>query len=228
MSEVAAIVEGQAEQAFVRQLLEPHLAPKGIYIWATLPGRVFRRGGVRPWQSIYGDVQRTLKQRQDRYVTTMFDFYGMPKDWPGRADASGLPWATKGQFVESALVADIETRMGDERVPGRFIPYVQIHEFEAVLFSDVQVLNGVLKELPGCRCHDLLGNLQRILDEVGDPEAINDNPESAPSKRLASLAPGYKKPSHGVIVAQRLGLQKIRSACPNFNRWLTRLESLGS
>jgi hypothetical protein len=224
MSEVAALVEGQAEQEFVDRILKPHLMPKRVYIWARLPGSVSRQGGVRTWRSIQGDVLRTLKERRDRYVTTMFDFYGMPKDWPGREEASTLPWDRKGECVESALLGDIESRMGNDLSPERFIPYIQVHEFEAILFSDVHVLNGVLEQVAG---RNLLGNLQRILAEAGDPEAINDDPVSAPSKRLASLAPAYRKRAHGVIVAERLGLEKIRTVCPNFNRWLTRLESLG-
>jgi len=223
MVEVAAIVEGQTEQAFIRTVLQPHLVLKGINIWARLPGRVYRRGGVRHWESVRGDIERTLRESNARVVTTMFDFYGMPANWPGRTDASPLPWEKKGRLVEDALAGDIQARMGVDFAPGRFIPYVQVHEFETILFSDITSLHSVLK---GMRNYPSLETLRKIVAEAGTPEAINDSPRSAPSKRLAGMAPGYQKRLHGVIAAERIGLETIRNGCPNFDRWLTSLEQL--
>ena len=221
-------MEGQTEIGFVRAVVAPYLALKGVSLWARLPGHERRRGGVRPWESICGDIVRTLKERRDRYCTTMFDYYAMPRDWPGREDSSRLSWDKRGECVEKALAEDIAGRMSADSRPERFVPYVQVHEFEAVLFSDVQALNEVLSGISGSQPGLLTERLKRIVDDAGAPEAIDDCPETAPSKRLLSLAAGYKKRAHGIIAAKYIGLPVMRAACPHFDRWVTRLEALGA
>jgi len=227
MNEVAAIVEGPTEEAFVRGILAPHLTLKGISLWATLPGHPRRQGGVPRWELARKDIMRTLKERDGRYVTTMFDFFRMPPGWPGRVEASAKPWNQIGQVVEKALLDDVSEHMGDDFRTERFIPYVQVHEFEAVLFSDVEKLSSVLSVVPGVSAKSLKDKLQRIVDRAENPEAIDDCPATAPSKRILSLAPGYSKRQHGPIAARSIGLPTMRAACPNFNQWLSRLEEIG-
>ena len=227
MNDLAAIVEGLTEQAFVRSVLAPELASRGIHMWATLPGRIDKHGGKVPWDRIRRDIVRTLKERSGRFCTIVFDFYAMPNDWPGRSEASALPWEKRGAYVENALLEDLAEHMGKDFRQERFIPYVQVHEFEAILFSDVERLAAVLQELPGATSGDVISRLKAIVKgAAGGPEAINDNPNTAPSKRILSLVTGYRKPIHGVIAAQRIQLSTMRASCPNFGRWLTRLEAL--
>ena len=226
MNDLAAIVEGQTEQAFVQSVLAPELASRGIHMWATLPGRIHKHGGKVSWETIRRDIVRTLKERSDRFCTTVFDFYAMPNDWPGRSKASALPWEERGAHVEDALLKNLAEHMGKDFRQERFIPYVQVHEFEAILFSDVEGLAGVLRDLPGMRSGDVISRLRKIVDEAGGPEAINDDPNTAPSKRILSLVAGYRKPIHGVIAAQRIQISTMRASCPSFDRWLTRLEAL--
>jgi hypothetical protein len=97
-----------------------------------------------------------------------------------------------------------------------------MHEFEAMLFSDCDALAGAIQK------PSLAASFQSILAEFGCPEAINDGIETAPSKRILQLAPEFDKLLHGSIAATRTGLDKIRAACPHFNQWLDKLESLGS
>ena len=226
MSDLAIIVEGQTEQTFVRDVLAPHLGAFGVQAWARLPGRVHRRGGVPAWQAVRGDVLRTLKERRGRYCSTMFDFNGMPIDWPGREAAAALEVAQRGEKVEGALLDDVAQHGGDDFDRSLFIPYVQVHEFEALVFSKVEVLGVTLSPLCSKGRDKLMEALDRVLTEAGDPEAINDRPQCAPSKRIMDEVPGYRKALHGPIVASRIGLEAIRGACHHFNSWLERLESL--
>jgi len=228
MSDLAIIVEGQTEQAFVRDVLGPHLRGFGVQAWARLPGRVYRRGGVPAWEVVRGDVLRTLRERRGRYCTTMFDFYAMPLDWPGRRDASGRVASARGEFVEAALLRDIAERAGDDFNAALFIPYVQVHEFEAVVFSNVEVLSATLS--PFCRTSldKLAAAFDSMVAEAGEPEAIDDRPEHAPSKRILNEVPAYRKALHGPIIANRIGIPVIRGACRHFNAWLQRLESIGA
>jgi len=224
MSEVVAIVEGQAEQTFIRNQLAAHLGSRGVSMWAVLSGKTRKQGGVKKWEIARNDISRTLKE--GRYCTTMFDFYAMPADWPGRAEAAGLPWDQRGVHVETAILADITRHIGPDFNPSQFIPYVQVHEFEALMFSDVSTLAQVAAPLCRIGSAYLETQFARILDAAGDPEAINDNYETCPSRRIMALAQGYRKRLHGPIVATRIGLDALRSKCTHFASWLGKLEAL--
>ena len=100
----------------------------------------------------------------------------------------------------------------------RFHPYIQMHEFEALLFSQPATICAVLRSPAS------VGAIQAIRDEFQDPEQIND--DSAPSKRLQNLFADYRKRTHGLIAAQRMGIEVMRKNCPHFAEWLSLLESL--
>jgi hypothetical protein len=223
MNEIVAIVEGHTEQAFVRDQLAGHLGRYGISIWAVLPGKTGNRGGVRKWESTRNDIIRTLKQR--RYCTTMFDFYGMPKDWPGREDAAQLPWGQRGPHVEGEILKDIARTVGESFNPAQFVPYVQVHEFEALLFSNTFEL-ARLAAPDENRVNSIQGKLDAVLEKEGNPEAIDDGYESCPSRRIEGLVRGYRKRLHGPIVAGRIGLMKLRECCQHFGAWVGKLEQL--
>lgn len=224
MNEIIAVVEGQTEQAFVRDVLAPYFGLRGVSIAARLPGRHVRRGGSHPWDSVRGDILRTLKERPGRVCTTMFDFYGLP-NWPGRAAANSLPTIEKGTCIETALLSDLATHAGDEFLPELFIPYVQVHEFEALLFANVNVLADRVAPLSNQSPEQLRQRFAGILDSEGTPEDINDRYETCPSRRIIAEVPAYKKLPFGPEIAAAVGLETIRSQCPHFNDWLIRLES---
>lgn len=224
MSEIVAIVEVETEQAFVRNQLAAHLGSRGIAIRAVLSGKTRKHGGVKRWESARNDIVRTLKER--RYCTTMFDFYAMPGDWPGRTNASDLPWDQRGAHVEAAILRDLVAHVGESFNPSQFIPYVQVHEFEALMFADVQTLAEVCLPLCERPFASLEPEFREILDTSGNAEAINDGYETCPSRRIMKLARGYRKRAHSPIVAQRIGLEALRSACRHFASWVEKLETL--
>lgn len=214
------IVEGQTEETFVRELLAEHLGQHAVFATARCveTGRSKRRihrGGLVGYLKARKDIQSWLKQDKHAFVSTMFDYYALPSDFPQparpRGSESSLEWAVK---LEQALAADIND--------SRFVPYLQVHEFEALLFSDV------------LRTGEALGagtaqarRLQDIRAAFETPEHINDSPETAPSKRLLELFPAYDKPAFGSLIVKRIGLGPIRQACPHFSSWLEKLERLG-
>jgi len=228
MNEVGAIVEGQTEEAFVREILSPHLVSHGVDMWARLPGRFVRHGGTRPWKSICSEIIRTLRERDSRTCTMMFDYYALPSDWPGRKTAQELSWKYRAEHIEAALLNDLAEHMGSEFHRDRFIPYVQLHEFEAVLFSDVRKFAEVLHQAKCVGPSKPERELEAILAVAGSPEAINDGPNTAPSRRVIALASGYRKPIHGLIAAKRIGLPQMRSSCEHFDKWVSRLETVGA
>ena len=53
------------------------------------------------------------------------------------------------------------------------------------------------------------------------PEEINDDPQTAPSKRILNIFPKYKKVTDGTQIALKVGLEQIRKECPHFDEWMT-------
>ena len=157
-------------------------------------------------------------------VTTMVDYYGLPpsgpRTWPGRAEASLLPFPQRAVHVENTIRTDVAILMGDSFNPDRFVPYVMMHEFEAMLFSDCQRFAEAIGR------PELAGSFQNIRDGFATPEEIDDSPACAPSKRIVNLVPDYQKPVDGNIAASAIGLDTIRGECPHFGQWLGLLERL--
>ena len=226
MTRLLVHVEGQTEETFVNEALAPHLYGHGLTrVSARLIGNArqrSRRGGIKPWPTARRDIVAHLWEDQQCVATVMVDYYGMPRAgsgaWPGRAQAVDVPFPQKAKTIQDQLQQAIREAMRPGFDDRRFIPYVMMHEFEAMLFSDC----GRLGEAIGRP--DLSGKFQEIRDQFATPEEIDDSPDTAPSRRIAGLIPGYQKPLMGNLAALELGLGVIRSECPNFRCWLERLE----
>lgn len=221
MNRLIVIAEGVTEQTFVRELLAGHLAGFGVFVSARLVGKPGRKGGIGPYVRARNDVMRVLRADRAVFCTTMFDFYGMPDDWPGRQAARTAVFEQKAEMVEQTIMQDIQSQMGRHFDQARFIPYVQMHEFEALLFSEPVLLAEAVGQ------PELAADLQGISAAFASPEEINDNVTTSPSHRLMALLPGYRKPLLGAIAARRIGLPAMRQRCPHFDGWVSRLEQLG-
>ena len=217
------IVEGQTEEAFVNSLLREHLAPLDISVYArcvltSLKGGKKHRGGVVNYQKCLRDINQWLKQDRggDARFSTLFDLYRLPTDFPGYEEARRAqdPY-DKVDILEKALGAAVDDR--------RFIPHLQLHEFEALLFCDPCQLTTQFDER-----EVEIKSLADTALKFGNPELINERPDRAPSKRIIAAIPEYeaRKASAGPLVAQHVGLQKLRQQCRHFGEWVDVLESL--
>jgi hypothetical protein len=218
-------VEGQTEEFFVNEVLRDHLVHSGYSaVSARIVGNPIprgRRGGIRAWQAVRKDILRHLREDAGAIATTMVDYYALPHDWPGRARASEENSTSgKAECVEAALREDIAERMGSSFDQRRFVPFVVMHEFEALLFSDPDQFARAIGR------GDLTAELHRIRQTFLSPEEINDSPINAPSKRIERLIPGYEKVLSGIVAAVEIGLPTIRQQCSHFNDWLERLEAI--
>lgn len=226
MARLIILVEGVTEEDFVNALLAPHLLAYG---WTGVAARRMgssrtreQRHGIKNWAVARTDITRHLQEDGGCCVTTFVDYYGLPATgphgWPGRAAADQQPLAQRGHFVQQALTADVAAVLG-AYIARRFIPFVVMHEFEALLFSDCTRFSH------GIGHPELAAQFQAIRDRFPIPEAIDDSPLTAPSKRILALIPDYDKPLFGVLAALEIGLDAIRAACPHFHSWLERLEA---
>lgn len=229
MKRINILVEGQSEENFVSQFLAPILGQKQIFLIARRvetgrkAGKIFR-GGVTNYLKFSNDLLNWHKQEPQTLITMMLDYYALPPDFPGYEQAQALvdPYE-KVALIETALLNDLESKQaGLARV---FTPYIQLHEFEALLFSHPTQLSEELS------IYQAAPHLEKQLTDIleafqANPELINDHPDTAPSKRISRLCPGYNKPILGLSIAEIIGLDHIRSQCRHFNDWLTTLENL--
>lgn len=218
--EVIAIVEGKTEQVFIEQVLAPYLADKMIFIRATQVSKPGQKGGDVRFSRVSRDIGLHLKQRSDTYVTTLVDYYGV-KEWPG---VETLPNQNTPEQIAMHLNAATEQQVvalfAEQQAERRFIPYVALHEFEALLFSDSAILASELGISEP--------QVSAVLTECGAPEAINNGPDTAPSKRLDrwSVNGKFAKTTKGIAIAERIGIPRMRAQCPLFDAWIARFEAL--
>lgn len=215
MSRLYLLVEGQTEEAFVNELLVPHYARQGLYLMpiivSTSPGH---KGGVVSYAKVKPQIEKLCKQDAAAYVSTLFDLYALPGDFPGktRADYPAMgSGRQKAEFLEAALAQDIAQR--------NFIPNLLVHEFEALLFVRVDAFADWTDD-------DCVLEPLRAASATTAPEEINDSPQTAPSKRILAAMPGYQKTLHGPLIACDIGLDAMRAACPHFAAWLGKIEQL--
>ena len=223
MSRLLVHVEGQTEERFVNAVLAPHLHSVGYTsVGARLLGNARqrnRRGGIRAWDAVRTDILKHLAEDQAALATTMVDYYGLPDTWPGRSDSKReSTTSARAATIERGLLEDISDSVPGGSESGRFVPYVVMHEFEGLLFSDPN------RFAQGINRSDLSPEFQRIRGAFSTPEEINDLADTAPSKRVGSLHGGYQKPLMGVLAAEAVGLDTIRRECPLFDNWIKRLE----
>ena len=173
------------------------------------------------------EIVNTLKSRykQDAFVTTMIDLYALPSDFPGRTTHqrnanNPTPYA---EALEEAFGNDIAEAFGNDIARSRFIPYLQLHEYETMLFADPDAFRIAFD-----RCDRAIEQLKIITGLFPTIEHIDDGRMTAPSKRIIDVIPGYegRKTSAGPDIAEYIGLAVIREKCPHFHAWLTRLEGL--
>lgn len=214
MSRAYLLVEGQTEEAFVRELLQPHYARIGLYltpiIVTTSPGH---KGGVVSYAKVRPQIERLCKQDADAHVSTLFDLYALPTDFPGKSDPCWPHHGSghqKADFVEARLAQSIGKR--------NFIPNIMVHEYEALLFVQPERFADWADQ-------DVVDKL-KAARQAQAPEDINDGPNTAPSKRILDAMPNYQKTVHGPLLACDIGLDVMRADCPHFDGWLKKLEAL--
>jgi hypothetical protein len=223
MRRVVVVCEGQTEEAFISRVLYPAFVGLGLHLHGitveTSPGH---KGGAMRYDRLRPALRNALANGRVVAVTMLVDLYKLAPDFPGYATAMAQSdLAAKLAALQSALHADLVAHCRCD--PARFIPHVQPHEFEALLFSDVETLAAVENSWSAA-----LADLNRARNAVPTPEHINDGPATKPSARLELLlrSPGYRKLRHGPIAAERMGLAKIEAQCPHFAAWLQKLRAL--
>lgn len=208
--ELRVLCEGATEYNFVVQVLGPHLRQRSIH------AKPQDLGGVKSFKHLRDAIKAEVgRSRPHQFVTTMLDLYALP-DYPGDPRAEGLKGAERALRIEAAMARELPA--------ANFLPYIQVHEFEAFIFVDLELLEAAF---PDGEARGAPERLRRAVASLA-PEDIDDGPATAPSKRLIGAVPAYAwaKSIVGPGIAARVTLPRLRAACPHFASWIERLEQL--
>jgi hypothetical protein len=211
---VRVLCEGPTERSFITQVLAPYLKLRNVF---AKPEPLCRGNyGIVPYGRLRTAIKTDLgRSREHEFVTTMIDLYKIG-DYPGAEKEPGESFMDRVNRIESGMA---------ENLPNpRFIPYVQVHEFEALVFVD---LDRLVNQFPDGEAD---GAAERLRADVGSfsPEAIDDGETTAPSKRLIREVPAYHslKSVAGPLITAEIGLSNLRASCPHFGEWVSKLEKL--
>lgn len=222
MSEViygAVVVEGKTEEIFIKVLIAPYLASKGIYLVPTIISKSGQKGGDVKFERAKKDIKNFLYQSHNAFVTTLIDYYGV-KEWPGIESAKTVAEPKEiANIINSATKEVLSRELSKINIEEKFIPYIAVYEFESLLFSDPEILKRNLVEKD-----DLIN---AVIKSFGEPERINNSPETAPSKLLDQWykTGEFPKTTLGIKIAKEIGIAKMREKCPLFNKWISQMES---
>ena len=216
MKQLIIIGEGQTEQAFCKDVLFNYFFERKILVQNPTIKKTM--GGIVSWHTLKKEIEIHLKSSPKAVVTTLIDFYGLKEEhnFPSWNESKRETKVNdRASLLENAMQNEL-----DDSIRHRFIPYIQLYEFEALLFSDSTIFETQFER------SEILDYefLQQTL--LIAPEEINDGLETAPSKRLEKIIKGYNKVLYGSLLSSEIGLETIRKKSPRFNQWIERLEKI--
>ena len=215
MRGVYIICEGQTEEEFVNVILRPFFNIHQIYdvrpiLMTTSKGH---KGGDVKYDRLKHNVDNLLKRETDILVSTFIDFFRLKTDFPKFVEAQAIQnKIQRVDFLEQALNDSINNP--------RFVPYIQLHEFEGLLFA----AKDGFEFLPDLNTTNL-NRLLLAVNEKVNPEELNDGELTAPSKRLEQLIQGFdkNKPFYGGIIAEVNTIHPVLARCLRFKSWVETL-----
>ena len=217
MKRLDIIVEGQSEREFISQLVAPYLEECGVIESYYVSPIVIRtnpnnRGGMTKYSHLRDEILKSLSSSNpDLVVSTLIDFFRLPSNFPHPENLQSLPSnETKAQEIQKCMSADIND--------SRFIPYIQLHEFEAFMFASCDGFRYCYGD-----SDKRTNELYSIVAKFDNPEKINSSPEGAPSKRILSIIQEYDKVGDGNIILLQNGMNVILEKCPRFKGWINQL-----
>jgi hypothetical protein len=214
-------VEGFTEERFIKDILCPHFEQMEIYLIPIIATTKVvqsgpnNKGGLPSFKIISKELSRLLGDTSAKAVTTMYDYYKLPNKFPGKENPEGINCYEKTDYIE--------TKISEHFKNSKLIPYIQIHEFENLLFSSPITIANVFSA-----SENLKNQLQAIRDQKNNAEEINDGSATHAGKRLIEAFPKYQKPFDGSRIAKKIGLSEIRNHCPHFDEWIKKLEQLAN
>lgn len=214
MNNLYIYCEGQTEESFVKSLLVPYFASKKIFVKPIIcrtkegPAGIYR-GGITDYNKAVREIKKLCTQHPNEFVTSFIDFYGL----------DNLPQINYLGTDKYELISQIENQFYSDVSNTNFIPYISLHEFESLLFSNPEEFTYLSNQAAN--------KFKNILNDFNNnPELINCGRETAPSKRIKKEIPTFSKLANGTSIANRITLPIIREKCFHFSQWISKLEKI--
>ena len=213
MKRLVIIAEGETEESFVNNILCPFFCSKGIYNSIQCFKTKHSHGGVSKFSYIKKDILNIIYEK-DVVVSMMIDFYRLPSDFPGFNDLKVTQThQEQANLLEAKIKEDLEDTQNHKF--DNFIPYIQLHEFEALVFASISGIDSLFE-----RSEMDYNGLMNVIQQYPNPENINNHPDTAPSVRLKKLISGYNKVLHGIDIINTVGMAELLEKCPRFKTWI--------
>ena len=220
MKRLVIIAEGETEESFVNNILCPFFCSKGIYNSIQCFKTKHSHGGMSKYSYIKKDILNIIYEK-DVVVSMMIDFYRLPSDFPGFNDLKVTQThQEQANLLETRIKKDLEN--SQNQLFDNFIPYIQLHEFEALVFASISGIDSLFE-----RSEMDYNGLMNVIQQYPNPEDINNHPDTAPSVRLKKLISGYNKVLHGIDIINTVGMAELLEKCPRFKTWIeSKVEAL--
>lgn len=213
MKRLVIIAEGETEESFVNNILCPFFCSKGIYNSIQCFKTKHSHGGMSKYSYIKKDILNIIYEK-DVVVSMMIDFYRLPSDFPGFNDLKATQThQEQANLLETRIKKDLED--SQNQLFDNFIPYIQLHEFEALVFASISGIDSLFE-----RSEMDYNGLMNVIQQYPNPEDINNHPDTAPSVRLKKLISGYNKVLHGIDIINTVGMAELLEKCPRFKTWI--------
>ena len=213
MKRLVIIAEGETEESFVNNILCPYFCSKGLYNTIQCFKTKHSHGGISKYSYIKKDILNTIYEK-DVVVSMMIDFYRLPSDFPGFNDLKATQThQEQANLLETRIKKDLED--SQNQLFHNFIPYIQLHEFEALVFASISGIDSLFE-----RSEMDYNGLMNVIQQYPNPEDINNHPDTAPSVRLKKLISGYNKVLHGIDIINTVGMAELLVKCPRFRTWI--------
>lgn len=217
MKRLVIIVEGETEESFVNNILCPYFCSKGLYNTIQCFKTKHSHGGMSKYSYIKKDILNTIYEK-DVVVSMMIDFYRLPSDFPGFNDLKAMQThQEQANLLETRIKKDLEN--SQKQLFENFIPYIQLHEFEALVFASINGIDSLFE-----RSEMDYNGLMNVIQQYPNPEDINNHPDTAPSVRLKKLISGYNKVLHGINIIDAVDMNELLEKCPRFKVWVESME----
>lgn len=222
---IFVVCEGQTEASFVKRILVPYfdsrnktLIPITIMTKQDKQRGKMYKGGMCNFEKARSTITKVLAGVKDRntFVTTMFDFYRLPIDTPGMDKIKSI----NDPYKKIALL-ETEIQTFEKISSSIYFPYIQLHEFESLIFADIDKITEIYFE----PSYDI-SQLKQALAKIHNPELINNGESTAPSKRILECIPEYDKIDGGITILEKIGIEKLQKECMHFSCWIDKLEQL--
>ena len=211
MKRLIIVVEGQTEEEFVKEILAPYLLKQQIFSVTPIKIATSKtaKGGFVNFIHLKNDASKYLKEN-GTIVSMFVDFFRLPNSVPNYNSC------INGNILADDKINCLEIAISNEINHPNFVPYIQKHEFESLLFSGNEGFSVLYEE-------KIYSQTLQIINEHPNPEDINSSPHTAPSKRIIKILPNYEKVVDGNLIALELGIDRILEKCPRFKNWVDTL-----